>query len=104
MNVIAARPRVTGASGLYAWHPGILPMAPPGVMNMAFEMRGLTLPLVAIWGRAMMAGVPPSPIQPPQVRQLFQNTTAGLGGLVAGTMVLQPLLVPDNVANSTTGP
>lgn len=98
---VGARPRVTLTNGLYLYHPGSLPMCPPGVGNMAFEM-GLSLPLVAIWGRAMLAGAPPSPIQPPQVYQFHQQTTSGIGGLIAGTMAMQPLLVPDN--NNPTGP
>lgn len=74
---------------IYHYHEGDL--FTPGAMNYVFE-PAFELPLVTIWGNAFMrtpntfsVRQPPPPVAYPNV------VTNGLGGVVAGQMILQGL-------------
>jgi hypothetical protein len=78
------------AAGIYNYHEGDIFL--PGAENFVFEPN-FELPLVAIWGNAFLR-TPNTfkPLQPPQIYANATVTTAGLGGLQAGQVELEPLL------------
>ena len=79
--------------GIYHYHIGDL--FNPGTGNFVFENQ-FELPLVTLWGRA--ATRTPNtfnPFQPPQIMAPVFRQTNGLGGLQAGQMALEPLILPN---------
>lgn len=63
----------------------------PGTQNFVFEYP-FELPMFTIWGNAFLRQ--PNTFQPLQPPQVYSNQTVrlnGIGGLVAGTVALQPL-------------
>ena len=65
----------------------------PGALNYAYVNLGLfeqTFIGAGIANRDFL-----HPLQPPQLYQLQAVSTAGIGGLSAGQMVLQPLIDPN---------
>lgn len=95
------RPRTATVPGLYHTHAGDIFL--PGAGNAVFEPL-FQLPSIQLIGSAIYAGPVNQPgvtrryfqtIQPPQV---FINKTApiaGVGGVIAGQLIHQPLSVPD---------
>lgn len=83
----------SGFDGIYNYHEGDI--FTPGAMNWVFEPT-TELPLYAIWGKAFTRIANTfNPIQPPQIYAQPHVVTSGMGGLQAGQLELQPLLVPD---------
>lgn len=80
------------AHELYQYHLGI--RFDPGAMAEAFEPL-FGLPLVSFRGSGRVAGAL-RPLQPPQVWFTQQQGIQGLGGLVAGQVILQPLINPSD--------
>jgi len=84
------------APGLYFYHEGDL--FAPGTGNWVFEPT-FELPLYTIWGKAFLRT--PNTfkcLQPPQV---YSNPTViqnGVGGLQAGNVQLEPLLIEEQGA------
>jgi hypothetical protein len=89
----ATRPRSQIVPGLYHYHSGDVFL--PGAGNAAFE-PAFQLPVIQLIGYGIYAGPAPSPIQrAPQIYVSHAATVAGLGGVIAGQFVTQPLNVPD---------
>ena len=83
--------------GLYHFHEGDL--FTPGAGNYVFESPFET-PIQPIWGSGANGGMqfpnqPPAPTQPPQVFSNPTITTKGVGGLIPGGIVFQPLADED---------
>ena len=92
------RRRGTSAPGLYHWHHGDVFL--PGAENVVFE-PAFGLPLFRVQGPGIQAGTGLNPLQrSPQVYAVLGNAVAGLGGLVAGQWINQPLNVPDTTNGS----
>ncbi len=89
----AGRRRADTTPGVYRGHPGDVFL--PGAGNWVFEPR-FGLPPIQLIGAAIYAGRAPSPVQRQIIRTVHATTTAGLGGLVAGQMITQPLNTPDS--------
>jgi hypothetical protein len=67
----------------------------PGAGNVVFD-TDLGLPPISLKGQATYAGPAPNPIQrPPQIFAMQRAPNSGIGGLVAGQLMTQPLTVPD---------
>lgn len=78
------------APALYYYHEGDL--FAPGTGNWVFEPTH-ELPLYTIWGNAFLRRPNTFKVlQPPQVFSSPTVTSAGVGGLQAGTVGLEPLL------------
>lgn len=92
MHLLRKRIPHPDSPGIYQYHEGRVFF--PGPPSYVFEPR-FSLPLTTIIGCATAAGCPPSPYQSVQVYQSLTTTTAGIGGLLAGQIAMQPLLVPD---------
>lgn len=85
---------VSQPRGLYHFHEGDL--FTPGTGNWAMDPSHQT-PLFTQWGRAFLSGINVfCPVQPPQVYSHIAIPVAGIGGLVAGQIVSQPLLIPES--------
>ena len=83
-------PRV---SGLYFYHEGDL--FSPGTGNWVFEPT-TELPLVTVWGRGFLRKPNTfNPVQPPQVMARPTLRQSGIGGLQAGGVALEPLLIEE---------
>jgi hypothetical protein len=77
-----------GAS-VYAYHQGDLFF--PGTGNYVFDYPW-ELPMNTIWGHGFLTTVNKfNPYQPPQLYSQANVLLNGIGGLVAGSMALQPL-------------
>jgi hypothetical protein len=77
-----------GAS-VYGYHQGDLFF--PGTQNYVFDYPW-ELPMNTIWGHGFLTKVNKfNPLQPPQQESFANVRLNGIGGLVAGTMALQPL-------------
>lgn len=88
-------------TGIYDYHEGAL--FSPGAMNFVFEPN-FELPMVGIWGKGFLRV--PNVFNPLQPVQLYSNpniVTNGLGGLEAGQMALQPLLLDNPLGNEQGG-
>lgn len=84
--------QVAGRRGLYHFHEGDL--FTPGTGNWVLD-PSLETPLNTIWGRAFLRT--PNTFNPLQQPQVYANQTVvpnGIGGLVAGQIVFQPLQEP----------
>lgn len=87
-------PDVENIPGGYSYHEGDL--FTPGAMNYVFEPN-TELPLMTIWGFGLLypsGNFDPRQPAPPVSQNTIVNN--GVGGLVAGTMVLQPLSMQGN--------
>jgi hypothetical protein len=78
--------------GLYHYHSGEVFL--PGAGNAAFEPR-FAYPVVNVFGRGIIAGNPPSTRQSAQVYVTQATRVSGIGGVLVGQMIHQPLNVPD---------
>jgi hypothetical protein len=94
MSLPALRTKNALYPGLYHYHQGDQ-VGCGGVQSLVFE-PAFSLPLRDIVGGYTMAGNGPSPLQPPMVYSFPQHPTIGIGGLVTGQFVSQPLNVPGN--------
>jgi hypothetical protein len=92
-----SRTRFTTVPGLYRTHHGDVFL--PGAGNVVFE-PAFALPVIYYVGH----GVPPaatlSPIQRPQVFVSQVAKVAGIGGVMAGQWINQPLNVPETTNGS----
>lgn len=87
----AGRPRAAAVPGLYHVHHGDVFL--PGAGNVVFEPK-FALPPIQLIGAGIYAGAL-RVTQGPQIRTTYATTTAGLGGLVAGQIITQPLNTPE---------
>jgi hypothetical protein len=81
------------AGGLYLFHEGDL--FTPGTGNYVYDPT-FELPMKTLWGGSTNQAFLRTPnvwkvLQPPQVFSQPTVKTSGIGGLVAGTVVMQPL-------------
>lgn len=95
----ATRQRSAVVPGLYHVHHGDVFL--PGAGNIVFEPL-FSLPLIQLIGAATYAGPAPDPLQrTPQIFVSQSATVAGIGGMVAGQFMTQPLNVPFDTTNGT---
>lgn len=93
----AVRPRRDTVPGLYYMHHGDVFL--PGAGNIVFEPK-FALPVIQLIGAAIYAGHTPFATQrAPQVIAMQAAPVAGLGGLISGQFLTQPL----NVSETTNG-
>ncbi len=89
----ASRQRSPVVPGLYNYHSGDVFL--PGAGNAAFE-PAFALPVIQLIGYGIYAGKAPNPLQrAPQIFVSHAARVAGLGGVISGQFVTQPLNVPD---------
>jgi len=89
---LSSSAQVGGQRGIYHFHEGDL--FTPGTGNWVLD-PSLEVPLNTIWGNAFLRTPNTfNPIQPPQVYANQTVSTVGLGGLVAGQIIFQPLQEP----------
>jgi hypothetical protein len=88
-SVAASRPRFNTVPDLYHVHHGDIFL--PGAGNIVFEPK-FSLPISQLIGAATYAGHTPYATQrPPQIIAFKVVPTAGLGGLISGQFITQPL-------------
>ena len=92
--------RAQGATvpGFYHYHYGDVFL--PGSQNVVFQ-PAFTLPMIQLIGAAIYAGPAPNPRQrSPQIFVTQAAPIAGLGGMISGQFVTQPLNIPDTTNGS----
>jgi hypothetical protein len=88
----STRPRTSGGSGgIYGYHTG--DVFDPGAQNQVFEPQ-FALPILQLIGSGIYAGHTPRPVNPQVVFATGARTIAGLGGIISGQLITQPLNVP----------
>jgi hypothetical protein len=81
----------TSSNGIYHYHEGAV--FTPGAENFVFEPQ-FELPIQTVWGFGFIRNPNTfNPFQPPQVYANPQTMLQGIGGLMAGQMALQPLIL-----------
>lgn len=89
----ADRQRSQVVPGLYHYHSGDVFL--PGAGNAAFE-PAFQLPVIQLIGYGIYAGSAPNPLQrTPQIYVSHAARINGLGGVISGQFVTQPLNVPE---------
>ncbi len=96
------RERVPHINAPYQFHRAIF--YPVGAGDAVYEpappVIPAMLPIVIISGRGILAGSAPNPYQGPQVYAHKAVYVAGIGGLAAGQMFGQSLVVPETTNGS----
>lgn len=102
-NIPQLRPRVAHVSAPYQFHRAVF--YPVGAGDAVYEpappVFPAMLPIVNISGNGILAGHAPNPHQAlPQVYANKASFLSGIGGVLAGQIFGQPLMVPETTNGS----
>jgi hypothetical protein len=89
------------SAGIYSYHEGDL--FSPGSGNWVFEPN-FELPLITVWGKGFIRN--PNTFNPYQMPQIWSQPRVvqnGLGGPIAGDVMLQGLINPENQTSGFVG-